>query len=162
MAQVSDRIIEEVREGSRQLVRELGFMRAHLASTHLAPSALHTLLEIDLKGPQTAAMLCSKLGLEKSSVSRMLKKLIDSGELYECVYKADARVKQLHLTEQGHRTVNVAHEYAREKTQSALSRLSPEKQNIVLDGLSAYASALHSESHSPIVSKNTNIRIVEG
>ncbi|PIN63827.1 hypothetical protein CKQ90_29775, partial [Klebsiella pneumoniae] len=51
-------------------VRELGFMSTTLAATHYSPSAVHTLLEVSMRGEMTAAQLVTLLGLEKSSVSR--------------------------------------------------------------------------------------------
>ncbi len=139
---VDEAIIQQVREASRQLVREFGFMKPHLAATHLPPSALHTLLEIDIRGPKTAAELCDCLHLEKSSVSRMVKKLQEMGELSTSVVKEDARSKRLHLTDKGRETVAVAHEYASHQVGSALGLLSKTTQASVASGLNLYSSAL--------------------
>ena len=43
-----DQTIRQLRELSRKLVRELGFMRSTLAGSDLAPSAVHALIEIGL------------------------------------------------------------------------------------------------------------------
>ena len=43
-----DHTILELREFSRRLVRELGFMRNTLADSDLAPSAVHAIIEIGL------------------------------------------------------------------------------------------------------------------
>ena len=72
----SSPLIDEIRTASRLMVRELGFMSATLAATDYSPSAVHTLLEISLRGAMTAAQLVQILGLEKSSVSRMLARLV--------------------------------------------------------------------------------------
>lgn len=146
--------VDQIRESSRTLVREFGYMRRNLASTHLGPSALHTLLEIDLKGPQTAAALCAKLNLEKSSVSRMLKRLLEAGEIQETTMSSDGRRKQLSLTEQGKKTVNTAHCFAKQQVLDALHTLTPESSKVVREGLSLYAEALvasriHEYSQSP-------------
>jgi predicted ArsR family transcriptional regulator len=87
------------------MVRELGFMNSTLAATDYSPSAVHTLLEISAHGAMTAAQLVQILGLEKSSVSRMLSRLLAAGELQEKPDGEDARFKQLELTEQGRGTV---------------------------------------------------------
>jgi DNA-binding MarR family transcriptional regulator len=65
------------------MVRELGFMNTTLAATHYSPSAVHTLLEVSVRGAMTAAQLVTLLGLEKSSVSRMVARLLAAGELEE-------------------------------------------------------------------------------
>lgn len=60
-----------------------------------------TLLEVESHGSMTAAQLVLILGLEKSSVSRMLTKLVSVGELEETPSGDNARVKQLSLAAQG-------------------------------------------------------------
>src|ERR1700748_3532631 len=91
-------VIDDIRAASRLMVRELGFMEATLAATEYPPSAVHTILEIGVRGPMTAMQLGDVLHLEKSSVSRMVRKLIDSGELKETADPNDARIKPLSLT----------------------------------------------------------------
>lgn len=71
--------LQPIRDASRHLVRELGFMGSTLAGTDLPPSAVHALIEIGDRQVDTAAQLCTVLNLEKSSVSRMLNKLIKAG-----------------------------------------------------------------------------------
>src|SRR5579885_1930822 len=88
-------LIDDIRAASRQMVRELGFMDATVAGSDYPPSAVHTLLEIGLRGPMTAMQLAEFLHLEKSSVSRMVRKLIEAGELKEASDPRDARVKPL-------------------------------------------------------------------
>ena len=61
-------LIQQIRTASRLMVRELGFMSTTLAATHYSPSAVHTLLEVSMRGEMTAAQLVTLLGLEKSSV----------------------------------------------------------------------------------------------
>ena len=45
-AKSRDTTILELRDFSRKLVRELGFMRTTLADSDLAPSAVHAIIEI--------------------------------------------------------------------------------------------------------------------
>lgn len=122
-------IIPSLRSSSRLLVRELGFMSSTIAGTSYSPSAVHAIVEIGLHEKSmvatthsaaiaadstaqnksnssgiTAATLCVNLNLEKSSVSRMLKKLVEAGEIREG-YGEDAREKVLGLTEKGRRTL---------------------------------------------------------
>ena len=74
-------LIQQIRTASRLMVRELGFMNTTLAATHYSPSAVHTLLEVSVRGAMTAAQLVALLGLEKSSVSRMGARLLGAGGL---------------------------------------------------------------------------------
>src|SRR6188508_2011916 len=88
-------LIDDIRAASRLMVRELGFMDATVAATDYPPSAVHTILEIGIRGPMNSGELCDFLRLEKSSVSRMVRKLVDGGELRETPNEADARSKLL-------------------------------------------------------------------
>ena len=138
----SDPTIESIRKASRQLVRELGFLKPALAATRLPPSAVHALVELDLKGSMTALQLGELLDLEKSSISRMLKKLLETGEIKENTSEVDGRVKWLILTGKGRRTVGKIHNFARAQVAEALQHLAPVEHEQVLHGLALYAKAL--------------------
>jgi DNA-binding MarR family transcriptional regulator len=134
--------VAPIRDASRRLVRELGFMRTTLAGTNLPPSAVHALVEIGARGSLTAAELCDVLALEKSSVSRMVRKLIDDGLLQEGTSDRDGRAKPLSLTGNGRTTLAAIDQFAEQQVLAALARLTPEARRTVLDGLALYASAL--------------------
>lgn len=135
-------IVEQIRCASRTMVRELGFMRTTLAGTDYSPSAVHALLELGSRGALTAAQLVQILGLEKSSVSRMVAKLIQAGEVAESAGDDDARTKQLSLTEQGTRSVEAIHAYGQMQVTTALTPLNTQQQLTIAQGLDAYAKAL--------------------
>lgn len=135
-------LIDDIRAASRQMVRELGFMEQTLAATDYPPSAVHTVLEIGASGPMTAVQLAEILHLEKSSVSRMVRKLIECGELKEASDADDARVKPLALTPKGRRTLGALHDFGRRQVANALSQLSATERKIVREGLVIYARAL--------------------
>jgi len=136
-------LIEEIRTASRTMVREFGFLRATLAATDYSASGVHALLEIEAGDGVSAAQLAQSLGLEKSSVSRMVGKLIKAGEIEERAAE-DARVKLLQLTAQGRQTVNDIHAYGRAQVSNALNTLNPSQQQSVAQGLATYAHALKS------------------
>jgi DNA-binding MarR family transcriptional regulator len=124
------------------MVRELGFMEATLAATDYPPSAVHSLLEIGARGPMTAVQLGEILHLEKSSVSRMVRKLVECGELRETSDADDARIKQLSLTPKGRRTLAALQVFGRRQVSGALARLTETERKAVRDGLVIYAGAL--------------------
>ena len=134
-------MIDDLRAASRRLVRELGFMGGDFAGTKLSPSAVHALIEIEREGV-AARDLASLLRLEKSSVSRMLRKLVQAGYVAEAIADEDGRAKRLSLTAKGMEQLAEIHAFAREQVSSALSRLEPGQDRVVLDGLSLYAAAL--------------------
>lgn len=135
-------LIDDIRASSRLMVRELGFMEQTLAATDYPPSAVHTILEIGTSGPLTSVELSELLHLEKSSVSRMVRKLIECGELRQTVDADDARIKQLSLTAKGQRTLAALHDFGRQQVTAALARLSEAERKTVRDGLMVYARAL--------------------
>lgn len=144
MSKQSLELVDRIRAASRQMVRELGFMQATLAATDYPASAVHAILEIGAQGQMTAAQLTDWLCLERSSVSRMLRKLIDAGELKESGSETDGRLKWLTLTAKGKRSYAAIEEFGRKQAQTALSQLAPLQQREVAAGLSAYARALAS------------------
>ncbi|CAH2602097.1 Winged helix-turn-helix transcriptional regulator [Rhodovastum atsumiense] len=139
---VSPAVIDPIRAASRRLVRELGFMRGTLAGTELPPSAVHALLEIEARATMTAGDLAQSLALEKSSVSRMLRKLVLAGLVREAPGVPDGRTKALTLTHKGQAVAAGIHDFARRQVATALRRLSVPQQRSVLDGLRLYADAL--------------------
>lgn len=133
---------ERIRDASRRLVRELGFLRPTLAGTDLSPSAVHALVEIGARPMMTAAGLAEILVLDKSSVSRMLRKLVASGEVAEGVSAGDRRAKPLSLTRQGRATLARIDEFARRQVLAALERMAPDSSRHLADNLAGYADAL--------------------
>lgn len=135
-------LVDDIRAASRLMVRELGFMEATVAATDYPPSAVHTILEIGIRGPLTAMQLGEILHLEKSSVSRMVRKLVESGELKETADPDDARIKPLSLTAKGRRTLAALHAYGRNQVVSALAPLSEHERRTIREGMLLYARAL--------------------
>jgi DNA-binding MarR family transcriptional regulator len=135
-------LIDDIRAASRQMVREFGFMQQTLAATDYPPSAVHSILEIGTSGPMTSGQLAELLHLEKSSVSRMVRKLIECGELKETSDADDARIKPLSLTPKGRRTLAALHDFGRRQVSDALARLPEAERKLVRQGLMIYARAL--------------------
>ncbi|QET04597.1 MULTISPECIES: bifunctional helix-turn-helix transcriptional regulator/GNAT family N-acetyltransferase [Cupriavidus] len=131
-------LVEDIRNVSREMVRELGFMGGDFAGTDLSPSAVHALIEIE-KGGVTARDLGALLRLEKSSVSRMLRRLVEAGDVAE---ESDGRVKRLSLTRAGRHRVGAIHAYARSQVVAALKLLKPGDERVALQGMRLYARAL--------------------
>lgn len=154
--------VDAIRSASRQMVRELGFMQATLAATNYPASAVHAILEIGARGSLTAAELADFLGLEKSSVSRMIRKLVEAGELQETASSKDGRAKLLRLTPQGKRTLVSIHEFGRQQVSTALTHLSPDRQQAVGQGLSAYADALRAHRLGDVAEPGDAVRISSG
>jgi DNA-binding MarR family transcriptional regulator/GNAT superfamily N-acetyltransferase len=139
---MDDMTVDPIREASRRLVRELGFMKPTLAGTDMPPSAVHALVEVGRRGNMTASELCEVLGLEKSSVSRLLQKLVRAGELAEGACAHDGRAKPLCLTPKGRETLSRIDAFACAQVRAALQFLPPHIRISLHQGLGAYADAL--------------------
>lgn len=135
-------LIDAVRAASRRMVRALGFMRPTLADTPYSPSAVHALLEIGAGPALAASELAARLDLDKSSVSRMLRRLSDAGEIEERADPQDGRVKQLALTRRGRRTRAAIEAYARGRVTHALAQMVPAQRERLSLALDAYARGL--------------------
>ena len=155
-------VVSVIRRSSRLMVRELGFMASTLASTPYSPSAVHTLVEIALRKEMTAGQLVQLLGLEKSSVSRMLARLIAAGELEEVVSADDARSKCLRLTAKGHDTVHKINTFSNARVVSAIKSLQPAQQETISRGLSLYADALLACREKGVAMPHDELKIVQG
>lgn len=131
-----------VRDASRRMVRELGFMQPTLAETDLPPSAVHAIIEIGNHGAMTANRLGQLLMLEKSTVSRMLARLGARGLVEERPSETDGRAKILSLTPEGHAALGDINRFANLRVGKALHFLNGPARQRVVGGLSAYADAL--------------------
>jgi DNA-binding MarR family transcriptional regulator/GNAT superfamily N-acetyltransferase len=154
----ASQLIDHIRATSRHLVRELGFMGGDFAGTDLPPSAVHALIEIE-KGGMTARDLAAILRLEKSSVSRMLRKLVEAGDVREAAGEEDTRTKRLSLTPAGQQRVASIHAFARAQVSSALGRLHQGQHETVLQGMRLYANALLPRDQKP---QSSPVEIVTG
>lgn len=135
-------LVTNIRSASRDLVRELGFMGRTIAGTDMSPSAVHAVVEIGAAVRLSGRDLAEKLLLEKSTVSRLIKSLVDRGELREVRSQEDARVKYLHLTGQGEKTLAAITRFAEQQVGEAVGPLNSDSRRDILTGLVAYSAAL--------------------
>lgn len=137
-----DTTIQELREFSRKLVRELGFMRATLADTDLAPSAVHAILEIGAAPGINARDLGHLLKLDKSNTSRQLARLEADGLLRRQAAGDDGRSSSLYLTPPGQALREKIDRYATAQVSDALRRIVPADQQALVRALAQYGEAL--------------------
>ena len=143
MTEIDERQLANIRASSRKLVRELGFLKSTLADTRYSASAVHALIEIGAaNNGMTAKELSEILMLEKSSVSRLIKNLIRTGEVAEFKAKEDGRQKDIKLTDQGRQNLKDINAFARTKVEGALSPLNHYSRSVIELGLQIYSDAL--------------------
>lgn len=137
-----DQTIRQLRELSRKLVRELGFMRSTLAGSDLAPSAVHAIIEIGLRPGLQARELGELLYLDKSNTSRQLAKLEALGLVRRSPVPEDGRAFSLALTEAGQALRKKIDKFATDQVSAALRRILPEDQQGLVRALALYSEAL--------------------
>ncbi|MFZ6657962.1 bifunctional helix-turn-helix transcriptional regulator/GNAT family N-acetyltransferase [Undibacterium sp. TJN19] len=137
-------------------------MKPTLAGTSFTASAVHTLIEIGQNGVLTAAQLCEALNLEKSSISRMVRKLVNNGEIQESPSERDGREKQLTLTSKGWQSLAEINLFAQMQVSSALENIAGSQRHKVLDGLAIYADALAASRRGDFKVANTDMTIEAG
>lgn len=135
-------LVSKIRSASRELVRELGFMNRTVAGTRLSPSAVHTVVEIGAAHRLTAKELSEKLLLEKSTISRLVRSLVESGDIREQRSRSDGRSKDLVLTERGRETLATIDRFAKRQVVDAIAPLNNRSRAHILEGIADYASAL--------------------
>ncbi|MEK7948433.1 bifunctional helix-turn-helix transcriptional regulator/GNAT family N-acetyltransferase [Pigmentiphaga sp. YJ18] len=158
----ADSVIRELREFSRKLVRELGFMRTTLADTDLAPSAVHAILEIGAAPGIHAKDLGHLLKLDKSNTSRQLARLEAGGLLRRQAAEDDGRSAALHLTPAGQALRRKIDRFATAQVSDALRRLVPVDQRALVRALAQYAEALAAGTGSGAAARGPSAGIHEG
>jgi DNA-binding MarR family transcriptional regulator/GNAT superfamily N-acetyltransferase len=162
-AKTRDATILELREFSRRLVRELGFMRSTLANSDLAPSAVHAVLEIGMKPGINAKDLGSILRLDKSNTSRQVARLETAGYVERRISSDDARASELYLTAEGKKLRKKIDQFATDQVSNALRRMVPADQQALLRSLALYADALAKDNDAATNGTKVDAtRIVEG
>lgn len=163
-AQSREQTIRELREVSRKLVRELGFMRNTLAESDLAPSAVHAVLEIAGAPGIPARDLAELLRLDKSSTSRQVTRLESAGLIERRTCSDDARSSELYLTKAGQQLRRKIDAFASDQVSNALRHLTPADQQRLVASLSQYVSALADDNdHKPQQgTADTGPQIVQG
>lgn len=144
--QSREQTIRDLREFSRKLVRELGFMRTSLAGSDLAPSAVHAIIEIGLQPGIQARDLAGILRLDKSNTSRQLAKLESAGLVTRETDTGDARASRLTLTAAGLELRARIDQFATDQVSRALRKLAPDDQQSLIRFMSLYADALSREN----------------
>lgn len=131
-----------VRETSRRIVRELGFLRGRESRGGLSVSQCHALVELGVQGALSGAQLAQLLMLDKSTTSRALAPLVRRRYVRVGVASADRRSKVYTLTATGRARVGKVDASADAQVLGALAALGEDERAAAVRGLALYAKAL--------------------
>lgn len=137
------RQIQELRHSSRLLVRALGFMRSRMEGTDCTPAQCHVLTELSARGPMTTGELATALEVDKSTASRSVGGLLNTGLIESVPDPEDRRTRPVRLSTAGLARVAELHAVADAQVGGALELLDPAERATVLRGISLYERALH-------------------
>jgi putative acetyltransferase len=125
------------------MVRALGFLSDDIVGCGLAPAQCHALMELAQRGRLSSVELAEILEVDKSTVSRAMRGLVESA-LVRCVDDAeDRRSKPYELNEAGRSKLAEIHGFADAQVGRALSTLTESQRQLALDGVRIYERALH-------------------
>lgn len=161
MTDISTSLVQDIRSASRQLVREFGFLDKTIAGTDLSGSGVHAILEIGLHPGVTAKDLATRLKLEKSTISRLLKSLEIRGDIIQTRSEQDGRVFGLSLTNAGWKTFAEIDTFGDQQARTALTKVRNGSARSIADALTAYADALSGSDQTAGVPGH-HFEIVEG
>lgn len=133
--------VTEIRQFSREVVRELGILNTMPIYDGVSPSQGHALLELARSGPLMVMEIAEKLRLDKSTASRVVAYLIDKGWVASHV-GSDQRCKAVALTKRGLKMVAQIDEVANKQVGDALNFLSETERDSVASAMALYANAL--------------------
>ncbi len=142
MLQDPPQAVAALRQASRLAFRELGLLNPTVASSGCSPSECHTLIEIGRTGHLTAGELSQRLALDKSTVSRVIGRLVTRGLVAAQDNPGDQRLKPLRLTPGGQEQLVLIDHESNAQVEAALMLLAPRERRTVLEGMELYAKAL--------------------
>ncbi len=131
-----------VREASRRIVRELGFLQERYDEGGVTHAECHVLIELGKRKHCTAGELAELLRLDKSTVSRTVSRLVAAELVTTAVDATDARRKPLALTAAGKKRLATIDRTAGGRVDEALATLREAERVAAINGLELYAKAL--------------------
>ena len=134
--------LDQVRLHARQLVRELDVVKTGYMDTGLTLSQCHVLFELSENRSLSLMQLVDRLLIDKSNLSRSVKKLVDSKLVKSVKGSSDQRQKFFSLTASGKKSLKQVIGLAEHQIGGALDLLSQEQQMTVVIGLKLFESSL--------------------
>jgi len=137
---------QQLREVSRQLVRQLGMLNKECGAFDLQPIQAHTLIELEIQA-SNVNQLANKLNIDKSNASRAISNLQKKGLIETFQHPEDKRSVVAALTPLGHETVSQLHQQQNKFYDSVLTRLTSNEKDAVSEAIELYLKALE-QTHS--------------
>lgn len=156
---MSDRksTVRQVRQHTRQLVRELDVVKGVYLNTGYTFTQCHVLFELSAHKALNLVSLAEHLLIDKSNTSRTVKKLVELGLVKTEKVSSDNRQKLFSLTPKGEKVLRSTVDLANTQVENALDNLSEKQQTLAIQGMELYANALRKSR----LQANHTIRLIQ-
>ena len=140
---------QDLRDAVRGFIRGFGVLSATTTpcGQPLPPShahALSVLLDAKREGKRPSqSELCASLGIDKSNVARLCRRMEARGHLVQQVCTTDARVRRLALTPKGERLAREVDAAGERRVAALLEALPKARQGPVIEALVELTRAVH-------------------
>ena len=139
-------VTEDFRTLMQDFIRRFGLLAADRTpcGKPLASSDAHALMLLVEAGEDgmLSSVLASRLGIDKSTASRVVARLTDAGHIAAGPSSDDARAKPIRLTKKGVRVATEVRSASRERFGQLLEHVSARRRGAVVDALRDLVSAL--------------------
>jgi putative acetyltransferase len=136
---------KELRQLSRQLIRQLGLLDNHCGLLKLTPVQAHTLIELEYASC-TVSQMADKLKVDKSNASRTLAVLLNLGLVESTPNPDDKRSQLSQLTLLGQQTLTSLHTQLNLHVQTVLDQMDSDEITKLKNSLTRYNKAIHTVS----------------
>ena len=134
---------QDLREALRVLIRRLGVLQKSEATCcGVTLSQCHALIEVERKGELTLNQLADSLNLDKSTMSRNVDNLVNTGYMIRESAQDDRRTVVIRLSECGRSLVSGINTGMDDYYQTLLAVIAPHKQEIIAEGLDLLIQAI--------------------
>lgn len=96
-----------------------------------------TLVVLSYKGPQRTVDLAEELGVNSSTATRMIDRLVRRELVLRAAHPEDGRANRVEITEAGRAVVAAVTRHRRAEFARILRRMQPESRRFLVDGLEA-------------------------
>lgn len=128
------------RQYTRSMARGFGFLNTR-HSSGLSFSKVHALVELGIRKKSTAKNISNSLCLDKSTTSRLVNDLVESGFICMKSSSLDRRVKWLQLTAKGEKKLEEINTDANLFMENTVQYLTSEEKKIAIEGFKAFTRA---------------------
>ncbi len=120
--------VQEIRAFNRFYTDIIGLLDAHLLNSEYSLSEVRTLYEIYTGKSVQASQIMTAMHIDKSYLSRLLKKLEKDGLICKTPSEDDARASLISLTEEGLKVFKTLNKASNEQIDTMISTLPVRKQ----------------------------------